>query len=361
MTYLRYSSDVEEIGADEPALFQKIADTFAEMGRKVAESEGRALRVSHAKATALLDGELIVEQGLPAELAQGLAAQPGRYAAKIRFAQGPGENLHDRISTHRGMAVKLSGLAGESIRESAERGTQDFVLEARTKAFINSSAATFFANLRGGVSNAPSLPESVKNAVSKMSRATEAGLEAVGLESKTLGFFGHPSVHPLSEAYFSQAPMRWGDYIGKIGFYPTKATLADLAALEIDAADDRDAFRSAMIAHFASAGAEFELRVQLATHLDATRVEDAAKEWPEDVTPYRAVARLAIPPQSAWDDARHAAFEPLSFRPANSLAAHRPLGQVMRARLFVYEKLVALRHAINGDATRAEQADALTV
>lgn len=361
MTNLRYSPDVETIGADEPALFQKIADTFAEMGRKVAESEGRATRVSHAKATALLDGELIVEDGLPAELAQGLAAAPGRYAAQIRFAQGPGENLHDRISTHRGMAIKLRGLAGESIPESDEPGTQDFVLEAHGTAFINSNAATFFANLKGGVSHAPSLPEGVKNAVSNITRATEAGLEAVGLESKTLGFFGHPSVHPLSEPYFSQAPMRWGDYIAKVGFYPTQATLDSLAQLEIDAADDHDAFRTAMLAHFAANGAEFELRVQLATDLDATPIEDAAKEWPEDVTPYRPVARLILPAQLGWSDARDAEFEALSFRPAHSLAAHRPLGQVMRARLFVYAKLVALRHALNGKASVTEQAEALTV
>ena len=34
----------------------------------------------------------------------------------------------------------------------------------------------------------------------------------------------------------------------------------------------------------------------------------------------------------------------------NSLAAHRPLGQIMRARLFVYERLSRFRHEANGVA-----------
>lgn len=51
--------------------------------------------MSHAKATALLSGELIIDDGLPPELAQGLAAKAGRYEALVRFAQGPGEMLDD--------------------------------------------------------------------------------------------------------------------------------------------------------------------------------------------------------------------------------------------------------------------------
>lgn len=361
MNFLRYSPDVETIGDDEPALFQKIADTFAEVGRSVAQNEGHASRVSHAKGTALLDGELTIVDGLATELAQGLAAAPGRYLAEVRFAQGPGENLHDRVSTHRGMAIKLQGLSGDTISQSGEPGTQDFVLEARSKAFINANATTFFANLRGGVSHAPSLPESVKNAVSAMSRAAEAGLEAIGLESKTVGFFGHPKVHPLSEAYYSQVPMRWGNYVAKVGMFPTQATLDNLAEINIDTSDDHDAFRTAMIDHFATHGAEFELRVQLATNLDDMPVEDASKEWSEKDSPYRTVARVTLAPQSAWSSAHEAESDRLSFRPANSLAAHRPLGQVMRARLFVYEKLVALRHSMNGEADAREASEALSV
>ena len=38
----------------------------------------------------------------------------------------------------------------------------------------------------------------------------------------------------------------------------------------------------------------------------------------------------------------------MTFRPANALAVHRPLGSVMRARLQVYAALSAFRHRENG-------------
>ena len=38
----------------------------------------------------------------------------------------------------------------------------------------------------------------------------------------------------------------------------------------------------------------------------------------------------------------------MTFRPAHSLAAHRPLGSVMRARLQVYRALSDYRHRANG-------------
>ena len=348
MSYLRYAPEVEEIGEDEPALFAKIAETFEAMGEQVAREGGRAVRVSHAKATAIVTGELEIASDLPPELAQGIAARPGKYEATVRFAQGPGELLHDRVSTHRGMAVKLHGVEGETIAESSDRATQDFVLEAKAKAFINATAERFYANLRAGVSNAPSMPEVVKSAISSVAHATETAIEAVGLESKTLDFFGHEPLHPLAEAYFSQVPMRWGDHVGKVGCFPTAETYDGLAKVKIDTHDDHDAFRDAMLDHFRSKGAAFELRVQLATDPETTPIEDASKEWPEEDNPYRTVATLRIPPQTAWSPERDADAARLSFRPANSLVAHRPLGSVMRARLFVYERLADWRREYNG-------------
>ena len=38
----------------------------------------------------------------------------------------------------------------------------------------------------------------------------------------------------------------------------------------------------------------------------------------------------------------------MTFRPAHSLTAHRPLGSVMRARLQVYKALSEFRHRENG-------------
>ena len=107
--YVRYTTDLEEIKLDEAETFARIEETFEGAGEKVRDNEGRATRVSHAKSTGLLKGELEIPPGLPLEFAQGLAAQPGRYDIVARTAQGPGEHLDDKVSTHRGLALKLLG------------------------------------------------------------------------------------------------------------------------------------------------------------------------------------------------------------------------------------------------------------
>ena len=59
--------------------------------------------------------------------------------------------------------------------------------------------------------------------------------------------------------------------------------------------------------------------------------------------------------QDAYSPARQRYFdEEMTFRPANSLLSHQPLGSVMRARLQVYRALAAFRQHENG-ATAASQ------
>ena len=57
---------------------------------------------------------------------------------------------------------------------------------------------------------------------------------------------------------------------------------------------------------------------------------------------------LILPMQTAFDPAKNAFFEDLSFSPAHSLAAHRPLGSVNRARLAAYRILSQKHLSENG-------------
>jgi len=78
-------------------------------------------------------------------------------------------------------------------------------------------------------------------------------------------------------------------------------------------------------------------------------VENANKEWPEDESPYQPVARLFLPAQDAYSAARRDFVEgDVSFCPAHSLAAHRPLGSIMRARMQAYEILGKARRQVSG-------------
>lgn len=62
---------------------------------------------------------------------------------------------------------------------------------------------------------------------------------------------------------------------------------------------------------------------------------------------------IRLPRQDAYSPARARFFDELmTFRPAHSLAEHRPLGSVMRARLQVYRALSEFRHRENGVQAR---------
>jgi hypothetical protein len=72
-------------------------------------------------------------------------------------------------------------------------------------------------------------------------------------------------------------------------------------------------------------------------------------EWPEDESPFVTVAEVAFPSQDAYSPARQVfADDRLSFTPAHSLAAHRPLGSLMRGRLKAYGAIASLRADLNG-------------
>jgi hypothetical protein len=73
-------------------------------------------------------------------------------------------------------------------------------------------------------------------------------------------------------------------------------------------------------------------------------IEDPTVEWPEDNSPYVPVARLEIPQQKAWSEARSKSVDDgMSFSPWHGLASHRPLGAIMRGRRAAYEQSAKFR------------------
>jgi catalase len=342
---IRYSSDIETPDAEEVETIQKIIDSMTHESEITAERYQHPVRASHAKSTALLKGSLEVIEGLPEALRQGLFSEARRYPVVARLAQGPGELLKDDVSTHRGMSIKVFDVDGTMLDGHAGR-TQDFVL-ASGPVFPASDAAHFLANMKG-LEKAASMPEGVKHAVSVASRGTNAAIRAVGGDSAMLDFFGHPPCHPFAEPYYSQAALRFGDYVAKLGVFPVGQAMLALGPDKLDVSDP-DVFRHSVETFMRDNVAEFEVRIQLCTDLEAMPVEDASKRWPEEDSPYRPVARLVFEPQAAHSESRAAYFnDRLTFRPAHSLEAHRPLGSIMRARLMTYQALQDFRHQRTG-------------
>jgi hypothetical protein len=125
--------------------------------------------------------------------------------------------------------------------------------------------------------------------------------------------------------------------------------LTALAGRPVDLAGRPDGLRDAVVEHFARDGGEWELRVQLCTDVDKMPIEDASVEWPEDLSPYVTVARLHAAPQQAYGEERVRRIdEGMQFNPWHALAAHRPLGSIMRVRKAVYAMSKRFRAERNG-------------
>lgn len=346
-TYVPYRDDIETIAPDEGETQAKIVQVMTDGQHITREKYGTSVRISHAKAHGLLKGELTVYEGLPTELAQGLFAQAGPHPVIVRLASAPGEYTDDsKVSTVRGMAIKVLNVEGPHLAPFENITTQDFVLDTG-KTFITNGVKEFLQAFKPNAEIAPKLSDTVKGLVSDASRATNAALNTVGLNSEKMDFYGHAKRHPMAEEYYSQTPFRYGDYVAKFGVVPVTPGLAELEALPFDP-QTPDALREETVAFFRSHAAEFLVTVQLNTDLEKMSIEDAQHEWSEEESPYRPVARIVIPVQDAFDPARADIVDGnFSFSPAHTLTAHRPLGGINRARLVAYTAMSTLRRQEN--------------
>jgi len=79
------------------------------------------------------------------------------------------------------------------------------------------------------------------------------------------------------------------------------------------------------------------LQLQFFADEKKTPIEDGSVDWAESDAPYATVGRLTIDPAAQKDgDALAADAERATFDPWEALAAHRPLGGIMRARKHAY-------------------------
>jgi hypothetical protein len=143
----------------------------------------------------------------------------------------------------------------------------------------------------------------VKGAVSTVARATNAILNAVGLNAEKTDFYGHEKNHPMVKSYYSQLPFRYGDYVAKIGVVRTGPGIRTLMEQPFDPKTP-DALREAPVVYFRTNSAEFDIVVQLNTGLDEMPIEDGMAKWAETESQYQTVARLVLPVQNAFDAAK---------------------------------------------------------
>ena len=347
--YVRYNPGIEKQETDEAETSQGLIDSMRSISETTFADGGHALRSVHAKSHGFLQGELEVEAGLRPVLAQGLFAKPGRYPVVMRFSTIPGDVLDDSVSTPRGLSVKIIGVEGERLDGSEGDVTQDFVL-VNGPAFGAPNAKAFLATLKllaATTDKAEGLKKVVSGAFRGVQKAIIATTGQPNATVATLG--GQPETHILGETFYSQVPMRFGDFVAKVAVAPVSPELAALTNAPLDVNGVPNGIRAAVVEYFSRHGGVWEVRAQLCTNLDDMPVENAATVWPEDKSLYQTVGRITVEPQVAWSEARSAAVDDgMSFSPWHGLAAHRPLGSIMRARKMAYEMSTRFRAEKNG-------------
>ena len=348
---IRYDPSVETPEKDEEETFQALNETMAKIREKTLEDGGHPLRSVHAKSHGLLNAELEVFDDLPASLKQGLFAKAGRYPVVMRFSTLPGDVLDDSVSTPRGLAIKVYGVEGERL-PAASGATQDFVM-VNGPAFASPNAKAFLANLKL-LAATTDKAEGAKKVLSGVFRGLNTVVEGLsGAPSPTLATLGgQAETHILGDSFYTQVPHRYGDYIAKVSVAPASDGLKALHGKHIPIDGHPTGIRDAVVEFFHAGGGEWDVRVQLCTDLHDMPIEDAHKKWDEDKSPYLTVGRITAQPQTAWSEERSAIVDDgMSFSPWHGLAAHRPLGSIMRARKASYEQSARFRQEKTGHAT----------
>jgi len=333
---LLYAANYEVPEEGEEETRELLTQTLRGISEVTFNDNGHATRSVHAKSHGLLVGELRVPKDLAAVYAQGIFAAPGTWPVVMRLSTVPGDLLDDGVSTPRGLAIKVIGVGGERLEGSEGDVTQDFVLVTGQN-FGAKTAKQFLSSLKLLARTTDKAP-GVKNALSAVLRGAERALEAAGGSSGTLkALGGYPATQILGETFYSQAPILYGPYMAKVCVAPVSPALLRLVNAPIKLSAEPDALRESVVAFFAAQSAEWELRVQLCTDLARMPIEDSSIAWPEELSPYVTVARLSAPRQIGWSVERSEAIDDeMAFDPWHGVAAHRPIGSIMRVRKLAY-------------------------
>jgi hypothetical protein len=142
----------------------------------------------------------------------------------------------------------------------------------------------------------------------------------------------------LDQRYFSSGAIKWGEKAAKLALKPCALPVKSFLTDVLREQDEKNFLASELRSHLETQAACFELGVQLQRDPVKQPVEDLTVVWDEAETPFLPIARLEIPKQKV-DNPRTigSKCETASFNPWRTIADHRPLGALNRARLKVYE------------------------
>ncbi|WP_269580772.1 catalase [Roseibium sp. Sym1] len=281
------------------------------------------LRGQHFKMHGCLEAEFEVLDGIDEALRVGLFRTPSRYNAHIRFSNGAQKD--DRQPDIHGMAIKLLDVPGEAALPGAADGEQDFVLADNPVFFIR-TAADYVLFMKDFAQSAPrgKPPEEFIAYLMKTHPQDLAVLQ---------GFRQQIQENPVKSRYWSQVPYAFGSAPGQAAC--RYRVVPSDEAEDVVAGPTHDYLRERMADRLAE-GSEpvmFDFQVQIHPDADNGVIDNPTVEWD---LPFVTVASITIPPQTFDTPERRSFGEKLRYSPWQSLADHRPVGQVNEIRKAVY-------------------------
>jgi hypothetical protein len=329
----------ESVPAGETERIKEIVEIHWYIQERVDRKEKPVPRGQHPKHHGCVRAEFVVEPELPEALRHGIFSEGRTYAAIIRFSNG--RSRDDRKPDAHGMAIKLLGVEGEKVLESAmDASTQDFLMIDHPVFFVRDVADYI-----------PLMKDFRRLATGNILAKSYSGLKVIFSQNhkfKLLRETASKKIEsPLSARYWSTTPSRLG-----AGAMKFSARSDPEYAMATPTSDSKDRLREAMAAHLSRGEARFDFEVQLQTDPVTMPVEDPTVLWDETEAPFVKVATIRIPAQDFESEEQMAACENLSFTPWHALAEHRPLGGINRARKAVYEAMSNRRRELNGASLR---------
>ena len=307
----------ESVASDEVERFAEYGRQFAALQARKSKKYGTG-RALHRKQITAAKGSLKILDSLPPFARNGLFAKPGRYDVWVRLSNGGMDKASDKVPDVRGFALRVWGVEGDSALGNGPASSQDFALINHEQfAFPRSDEFVEF------VMAAATGPAAM---VKHMARRYGA-LGALGRLVQTVRTFGRPFGGFATNPMYSAAPIACGAYAVRVRLLPAPA---NGAAVQGGSSD----WGTEFAARLQKGDLVWELQLQPYVDEKTTPIEDASVNWP---TPYTTVAQLTVPMQALDADGEWAQqVEAAVFDPWQALAAHRPLGDVMRARKVVY-------------------------
>jgi hypothetical protein len=113
----------------------------------------------------------------------------------------------------------------------------------------------------------------------------------------------------------------------------------------VSAAEGPDRLRAAIAAQLASGDFRIELCVEMRGESPARPIDDGSIDWRGTL---ERIADLEISAEGFGTPEQEALGEKMSFNPWNALEAHRPLGNLNRARKIVYRAIYEWRTRLQG-------------